>query len=211
MIVPNSRRDREKVEMRQLIVDTAIKICIEEGYEKLSLRGIALRIEYAPGTIYLYFKDKDELFHAMHEWAFKKLLVEFDEKLSGIKNPIERLRGISETYINFAFTNPVLYDIMFILNEPMCADANLEDWPCGQSAYKFLSETIEQALEQNLLKSENAQTLAFMFWSSTHGMISLFLRNRMRMYEGLDLRKMISYTAEMILTQFLAPTSNVRR
>ena len=74
----------------------------------------------------------------------------------------------------------------------------------------ILLETIEQALEQNLLKSENAQTLAFMFWSSTHGMISLFLRNRMRMYEGIDFKKMISYTAEMILTQFLASTTNRR-
>jgi AcrR family transcriptional regulator len=203
MAATNNRREREKIEMRQLIVDSAIEMYIKEGYDKLTLRSIAQRIEYAPGTIYLYFKDKHELFHAMHEWAFKKLLMEWDEKLSGIKNPIERLRGLSEIYINFAFSNPELYDLMFILNEPMCAEANIEEWPCGLSAFQFLVDTIEEALEKNLLKSENAQTLAFMFWSSTHGMLSLHLRNRLRMYDGMDLKKMIAYTEEMILSQFL--------
>jgi AcrR family transcriptional regulator len=203
MAATNNRREREKIEMRQLIVDSAIEMYIKEGYDKLTLRSIAQRIEYAPGTIYLYFKDKHELFHAMHEWAFKKLLMEWDEKLSGIKNPIDRLRGISETYINFAFSNPELYDLMFILREPMCAEANIEEWPCGMSVFQFLVDTIEEALEKNLLKSENAQTLAFMFWSSTHGMLSLHLRNRLRMYDGMDLKKMIAYTEEMILSQFL--------
>jgi AcrR family transcriptional regulator len=207
--VAHIRREREKGEMRQLIVDTAIKMYLEEGYEKLSLRGIAQRIEYVPTAIYRYFKDKHELYHAMHEWAFKQMLLEFDEKLSSIKNPIDRLRGLSNIYINFAFKNPELYDLMFILNEPMCAEANMDDWPCGQSAYKFLVDTVQEALEMNLLQSENAETLAFMFWSSTHGMISLYLRNRLRMYAGEDLHKLIAYTEDMILKQFLTRPSYV--
>jgi AcrR family transcriptional regulator len=204
MTISINRREREKIEMRQLIIDAAIKIYIEEGYDKLSLRGIATHIEYATGTIYLYFKDKHELFHAMHEWAFKQLLMDMDIHLSPVKNPIERLRKMAEVYIGFAFKNPELYDLMFILNEPMCAEANMEDWPCGQGVYQFLVNTVNEALEMNLLKSENAETLAFMFWSSTHGMISLYLRNRLRMYAGEDLHKLISYTEDMILRHFVA-------
>jgi AcrR family transcriptional regulator len=199
----SQRREQAKIDMRQLIVDAAIKMYIQEGYEKLTLRGIAQGTDYSTTTIYLYFKDKHELYHAMHEWAFKQLLMEFDT-LSGIKNPVERLKGISAVFIEFAFKNPELYDLMFILREPMCAEANFEDWKCGQAAYQFLVDTLSECLEQNLIVSDNVQALAFMFWSSTHGMISLYLRNRLRMYDGMDLKQFIFYVEEMILKQFIS-------
>ncbi len=198
-----NRREREIVEMRQLIVDAAIKLFMDEGYEKVSIRSIAQRIEYAPGTIYLYFKDRDALFFAMHEWAFTKLMNVFEANLKGIKNPIEKLRAMSGSYINFAFKNPELYDLMFILKEPMCADENAENWECGLRVYRILQEIIDESLEQQLLKGESAPMISFMFWSSLHGMVSLHLRNRLRMYDGLDLENLINLTAETILAQFV--------
>ncbi len=198
-----NRREREIVEMRQLIVDAAIKLFIEEGYDKVSIRSIAQRIQYAPGTIYLYYKDRDDLFFAMHEWAFTKLMKVFETNLQGIKNPIEKLRAMSASYINFAFKNPELYDLMFILNEPMCADENAENWECGLRVYRILQEIIDESLNQKLLKGESAPMISFMFWSSLHGMVSLHLRNRLRMYNGLDLESLINMTAETILSQFL--------
>jgi AcrR family transcriptional regulator len=201
-MVTLTRREREKVEMRQLIVDAAIKMYLEEGYEKLTLRSIAQRIEYSVGTIYLYFKDKDELFHAMHEWAFDRLYKEFDA-LRSIENPLERLENISRVYIKFAFDNPELYDLMFILHEPMCAHQNMDEWPCGQKTYLALRETVEECFEKGFLKGENADVMSFMFWSSIHGMLALNMRNRLRMYEGMDLKFLISHTTELIFKQFL--------
>ncbi len=201
-MISQTRRAREKVEMRQLIIDTAIKMYLEDGFEKLTLRGITSRIEYSVGTIYLYFKDKDELFHAMHEWAFEKLLAEF-ESLSVIENPLERLKGISNIYIAFAFKNPELYDLMFIKNEPMCAHANLEDWLCGKRTFDFFNETVHQCLEKGLIKGESAEIMSFMFWSSTHGMIALHLRSRLRMYEEFNVEQLILQTESLILSQFL--------
>jgi AcrR family transcriptional regulator len=198
-----NRREREIVEMRQLIVDAAIKLFIEEGYEKVSIRSIAQRIQYAPGTIYLYFKDRDALFFAMHEWAFKKLMVVFETNLRGINNPIEKLRAMSATYVNFSFKNPELYDLMFILQEPMCAEENAENWACGLAVFKILQDIIDKSFEQNLLKGDSAPMISFMFWSSLHGMVSLHLRNRLRMYDGLDLESLIQHTSETLLNQFL--------
>jgi AcrR family transcriptional regulator len=202
MSVTTARREREKIEMRQLIVETAMQMYLEEGYDKLSLRGIATRIEYAVGTIYLYFKDKHELFHAMHEWAFDKLLKDI-EPLHFIENPIERLRALSRIFIDFAFKNSELYDLMFILNEPMCAEINFEDWECGRKAYHLLHQTVKEGIEQRYLKGDNADMLAFIFWSSTHGMLALKMRNRLRMYDALDLEQMIRKSEETILQQFL--------
>ena len=64
------RKQREKEEMRELILDASRSIFLEKGYHQTSIRNIAEKIEYSPGTIYLYFKEKDEIFHALHEEGF---------------------------------------------------------------------------------------------------------------------------------------------
>ena len=53
--------------MKKLIIDAALRMFVEDGYEKTSIRNIADKIEYSPGTIYLYYKDKDELLYAVQK------------------------------------------------------------------------------------------------------------------------------------------------
>ena len=55
------RREREKAEFRQIVLDAARQIVLEEGFDALSMRKIADAIEYAPGTIYLYFESRDAI------------------------------------------------------------------------------------------------------------------------------------------------------
>lgn len=57
----SERKEREREEMKTMITTAAMKMFLEDGYAKTSIRNIADAIEYSPGTIYLYYKDKDEL------------------------------------------------------------------------------------------------------------------------------------------------------
>ena len=74
------RKERDRVEMRERIIDVAIEMFVKEGYEKTSIRNIAEKIEYSPATIYLYYKDKDELLYDVQAQAFEKLDQTFREK-----------------------------------------------------------------------------------------------------------------------------------
>ena len=58
----SERKEREKLELKELILLKAKELVDKEGYEALSIRKIAAAAEYSPATIYLYFKDKDENF-----------------------------------------------------------------------------------------------------------------------------------------------------
>jgi AcrR family transcriptional regulator len=58
----SQRREREQEQLRRKIFDAASELFAQEGYQNVSMRKIAERIEYSPTTIYLYFKDKNELF-----------------------------------------------------------------------------------------------------------------------------------------------------
>jgi AcrR family transcriptional regulator len=73
------RKERDRVEMRERIIDVAIEMFVQEGYEKTSIRNIAEKIEYSPATIYLYYKDKDELLYDVQAQAFEKLDQIFSE------------------------------------------------------------------------------------------------------------------------------------
>lgn len=80
------RKEREKEEMRRLILDAALRLFREHGYDGVSIRNIAEAIEYSPGTIYLYYKDKSEIFFALQ---FEAAALKRDHLLpvANIENP----------------------------------------------------------------------------------------------------------------------------
>jgi len=59
------RREREKTETREIILDAARELFLAEGYEGVSMRKVAEKIEYSPTAIYIHFKDKDDLFRTV--------------------------------------------------------------------------------------------------------------------------------------------------
>ena len=68
-----ARKAKEKEDLKRAILDAARELFLEQGYDRTSMRMIAQRIAYSPTTIYIYFKDKDAIFHALHTEAFQLL------------------------------------------------------------------------------------------------------------------------------------------
>lgn len=178
----SERKERDKQEMRERIVEAAAQVFIEEGYERTSIRNIADRIEYSPATIYLYFKDKDELFFAIHELGFQLLLQEMS-KVQLISDPLERLRVIAQTYVRFAFEHPEYYNLMFILLAPMNALDEMKPWNNGHQAFAFLQSVIEDCMENGLIPTNDPKAMTFSSWAFVHGMVSLYNRCRMQILE----------------------------
>ena len=87
--------------MRKIILKAAIDLFIQEGYDGVSIRKIAKKIEYSPGSIYTYFTDKDSIFYALHVEGFER---SFKKQIStqSIKDPRERLLAQGKAYIEFA-------------------------------------------------------------------------------------------------------------
>jgi len=171
------RKEREKQDMRNLIIESATGLFLKMGYDKTSIRSIAEDIEYSPATIYLYFKDKDEIFYVIHENAFALLDKEF-RKHDVIENHFERLAAICSTYINFALKNPDYYDLMFIMRAPLSQIACEETWTAGNCAFDYLLDTISGCVDEKLIKGGDKFLLAMSVWSFGHGLVSLYVRGR---------------------------------
>ncbi len=193
------RKERDKQEMRLKILETAQQIFIEEGFEKASIRAIADRIEYSPATIYLYFKDKNELFFAVHELGFEKLLEEMTKAIEGINDPVEELRQRGFAYMKFAFENPEMYDLMFIQNAPMDSMKESDSWTCGQLCLSLLFESIQRCIQANLIKINDVNIAAMSIWSFMHGLVSLKIRNRFDKFGNVNIDQLITGSVEQMI------------
>lgn len=177
------RKEREREEMRDLIQEAARTLFLTKGYEKTSIRNIADAIEYSPGTIYLYYKDKNELLFALHEEAFAKMTAKLSEVRS-ISDPFARLVEMGHQYIKYAIDNPEMYDLMFIMKGPMedlaCRD---ESWEEGKKSFSLLEFVISDCIRAGYFKEQNVETAALTIWSYMHGLVTIYLKDRLNMFK----------------------------
>lgn len=175
----SERKERDKLEMRKNIIDAAMHMFTHEGYENASIRKIADKIEYSPATIYLYYKDKDELLYDVQAECFKKLVTIF-KKDASVAEPFTRLGQIFDTYVKFGLNNPEMYDLMFIMKSPMNNLDDKEIWKNGNEAFEHVVTCVQECIDHQLIKFDNVWLGAFSVWGMAHGLISLDIRCRIK-------------------------------
>ena len=112
------RRQKEKEEIKQSILDAARKIAAEEGWNALTIRKIADEIEYTPPIVYEYFENKEDLIRELIDAGFVKLGKEISVARQSETDPHKLLMKLSLIHWDFAFNNVELYQIMFSLERP---------------------------------------------------------------------------------------------
>lgn len=174
----SERKEREKGEKKEMIRAAATKMFLEDGYAKTSIRNIADAIEYSPGTIYLYYKDKDELLYDVQADAFRQLIQVFKKEVV-TKNPVERIRQLGKCYISFGLENPELYDLMFIIRAPTNVDESTHK-DNGEDCFHYLLDTVKECIDRDLVKFKSVELGSLQLWSMVHGLVSLNLRCRLK-------------------------------
>ncbi len=171
------RREREKQELRTRILDAARELFAAEGYEAVTMRKIAERIEYSPTAIYAHFKDKNALIRELCEGDFLTFAQKFVEFLA-VPDPIERLRLAGAAYVDFAIENPQHYRLMFMTERPPIEDeddSHAND--PARNAYAFLASTVAEAMAAGAFRAEltDSDLVAQTIWAALHGLVSLHI------------------------------------
>lgn len=173
------RKEKQKVEIKKKILEASMKLFINEGFEKVSIRKIADIIEYSPTTIYLYFKDKNEILFELCEEGFIKF-ESLNKNLPEIKNPLTRLHKMGENYVGFGLQYPEYYDLMFIQNAPMDKLAEMNDgkWIHGDRALDLLRSIIKECMTKKIIRKGDVDSVTMAVWGMVHGLVSLAIRKR---------------------------------
>ncbi|PZP45450.1 MAG: TetR family transcriptional regulator [Pseudopedobacter saltans] len=171
------RKQKHKESLKREILEAAKSLFLKDGFDATSIRKIAQKIDISPTTIYLYYKDKAEIAFSLHVEGFKKLS-EFFIAINNIENPMERLKAMGKTYIQFALENQDYYELMFINKEPLCfVKENMQDgeWKEGENAFHALVSNIKACQLVGFFPKQDPYAMALMVWSTMHGMCSLQL------------------------------------
>jgi AcrR family transcriptional regulator len=173
------RREREKSETRDKILDAARELFVTEGFEGVSMRKVAEKIEYSPTAIYVHFADKQELFRELCHQDYARLAEVFQSSAMST-DPVERLKQIGAIYIDFGTRYPNHYRFMFMTphpaQEPDEADREMMGNP-EMDAYAFLKWAVQQAIDAGCFREEltDAELISQTLWASVHGVIALHI------------------------------------
>jgi AcrR family transcriptional regulator len=170
------RRERERQEMQTLILDAARDLFATEGYEAVTMRKIAEKIEYSPTAIYTHFKDKLSLLRELCDRDFASFAAAL-QRAGGVKDPVDRLRRIGYAYVDFALEHPNHYRFLFMTAHPPVGpeESAIQRGNPDQDAYAFLRVTIEEGLAQGRFKPElkDPDVVCQLAWGAAHGVVAL--------------------------------------
>ena len=172
------RREREKEQLRARIVEAARDLLSEQGLNALSMRAIADRIEYSPATIYLYFRDKDELTGEVVREGFRRMqdvatgeLAKLPETATGA----EQYGAMGRAYARFAVENAAYFRVMFELPTAAHVECPEPAQSPDASGFERVESVVARGLRDGSIKGSDAYRIALIGWGLVHGLTSLYL------------------------------------
>jgi AcrR family transcriptional regulator len=172
------RRQREQQALRKRILDAARELFVEAGYDAVTMRRIAEKIDYSPTAIYLHFQDKGTLIQELCTEDFRSLAQCFTA-IAAQPDPLARIRAIGRAFLDFGLNHPNQYRMMFMTpHPPVPASARqIEPGNLQEDAWGILVASVGEAQTMGTLDSEpgDPEGLAQQFFAGIHGILALHL------------------------------------
>jgi len=170
------RRERERQEIRQGILSAARQIAIEEGWQAVTTRKVAERIEYSQPTIYEYFDNKEAILMALLSQGFEQVLAAMRSAKAHNAQPEAQLLAMSRAYWAFAFRYPELYQVMHGLGGVSFSHA---DTPAdARTIFALMRETLQSWMQAEGVAIAEPDAAIDAIWGLVHGLISLTMMGR---------------------------------
>ena len=204
------RNETEIKEVRNKILENALNIICDEGYENLTMRKLGSCLGCAAKTIYNYYGSKEEIYLRILTRAFELLNTSADDAVNGVSDPVEKLRILCNVYIRFGLENVHYYNIMFSWDVPKYTNylGTYYESAAGEEKETAMHYAVisEAAISEILLKKgggpkEESVYHLIRMWSMLHGYVSLHNSHSFREYHS-DTLQFQKKIVEEILTSF---------
>ncbi|QIS15252.1 TetR/AcrR family transcriptional regulator [Nocardia arthritidis] len=169
-----TRKERERAERHQRIIDAARELAEADGWEAVTVRKLAERIEYSQPVLYSHFAGKSAIVAAVAVQGCVDLTRELRKAKAGTETHAATLTAMARGYLDFAAANPALYDAMFVLNV---------DLVFGLDAPQPLRDAfaeIENPFRPYITDPDELGARAETAWSTLHGLATLERSGRLR-------------------------------
>lgn len=165
-------REKYREELRTAILEAARELFVHQGYESFSMRKLAEKLSCSHGTIYLYFKSKQQLFDSLVEDSFAQLsraLERLRRQEPGV-DPVRLLKQACHIYVSFGRRNPDAYEFAFVIRRGGPARPSKP-----HAEFAFLRDTIKACIQEKRFRDVNVDTVTQAMWAAVHGVTSLLI------------------------------------
>ena len=196
------RRTEHRAELRGAILAAATRLLADQGYEAFSLRRLAERIGYSATTIYLHFRDKDDLVVAVMTAGFALFAERLRAAVASSRDPFEQLRALADAYVTFGLEQAVEYRVMFMQRCELWE--RLSETERGEmlGSYALLEDTVRRVLASGRTRRLPAEAVSAVLWAQVHGLVTLLLT--MPKLEGAKARDLVRVANEIAIHGLLA-------
>jgi len=171
------RREQQKEDLYQTILKAAGDIFLQRGYEDFSLRQVAEAIGYSPGTIYLYFDNKDELLRALANQGLASFSQMLKTASASSADPLARMSALARGYVTFGLQNPAFYRLIFMERPDFFVHETLENAPKWEETFAIWRGIMGDAIQAGKIRADDPLQTSDAIWSMLHGIVAL--ANRM--------------------------------
>ena len=166
--MPILSSELQRNQTRRAILDASREGFVKHGYEGVSMRQIASELNCSPGTIYLYFQDKEELFQTLVEESFQRLFEELQKLPRTSRDPVEMIRRALHAYVDFGLRYPSDYAFAFLLRS---------DRPHRpHAAFEMLRFAVRRCVEEGRFRPLDVETASQGIWAAVHGVTALLIQ-----------------------------------
>ncbi|MFJ3327942.1 TetR/AcrR family transcriptional regulator [Streptomyces griseus] len=168
------RKERERASRERLIVATARELAEQQGWDAVTTRRLAERIEYSQPVLYSHFRGKREIIGAVALEGAAEMAGALRAATSATDGPRARVVALARAYLDFAADNPAVYDAMFQLDGGLAFAQ--EDTPEPlKDAFAALLETLGEVAGDDV----HPALFTELFWASLHGLATLTRAGRL--------------------------------
>jgi len=158
------RQERDREAVRRSILDAARDLFVSEGFQNVSIRKIAERIEYSPGALYGYFPSKDDIFFALAEEGFR-LLGDPQRHHDIAATPLDRMRASFVQFYDFSCQHPEYFTLMFVDRSVPRISREYERFAFAREKKRQVVQLIQACIDSGDLPSTLDPAVAFRAFS----------------------------------------------
>lgn len=145
----------------------------------MSMRRIAGQADVSATSIYLYFKNKDDLLLTLIEESIEHLNRVLRKAVDPSKDSVTQLERLATAYIGYALQHPQAYEIIYMVRPEEMPEYPKEKFQEIRSSYELLAGIIRKGQEDKLFDVEDPLISAYTLWAQLHGVVAVILNKRL--------------------------------
>jgi len=200
------RRKNEQLARRTSIIKAAREVFFAKGFMSATIDEIAKRCGLAKGTIYLYFKSKEELYVSIMAEGMRRLRKELEVLKNHPPGDRELVENAFRAYYQFFKRNRKYFRIMFLSSQPDMRARVPEEvlrncMETGRECLGIVRDLVQEGIENRCYRKVDAWAVANILWATINGIIMAYEQDPIYREEivGMELQQMLMHSLDLTL------------